>query len=299
MQLVIMSSVSDRVVVQMVHSTADLPHIISRLIPSILEATDAEVDLWTLDYSSDLKPSLPDRIDRVTLTTLSRTGNKPTGFAANHNRMFQSRNTCEDFVILNPDCILAPGAIDQLCSTKARIDRAGIVEGRQWPFEHPKEVDPLTFETPWASGAFCLIDGNFYREAKGMDEGFFMYLEDVDLSWRAWLSDYTVVYEPKSVVAHFSGGQFVRPDVVSSEEYFGLRNFLRLAYKFFGENGEDLALKFIQEEENLKDVEAVLHDFRTKIKPTLTPPHKQVSHPRLKILGVNRFHLVRLRLVPQ
>ena len=62
--------------------------------------------------------------------------------------------------LINPDCVPLPGSIDRLIERKT--DKVAIVEGRQWPFEHPKKYDQKTLETPWASGAFELIDSDFY-----------------------------------------------------------------------------------------------------------------------------------------
>lgn len=288
-----------RLVVQVVHGGEDLPHLLDLLIPSLSRSTTSEIELWALDYSSGIHRELPTSFDRVTVHWFGQIRDGDCGFAENHNFLFQARGTNDDFVILNPDCILTNGSIDRLVATKIKCARAAIVEGRQWPFEHPKEVDPLTNETPWASGAFALIDGRFYAECGGMDEGYFMYLEDVDLSWRAWLSGHSVVYESRAVVAHFSGGQFYRPDVISMEEHYGLRNFLRLAYKFFGEEGERRAIDLLEENGGVRGASQAIADYKALLKENVTPIAGNVSHPRVKILGVNRFHQLRLSLIPE
>ena len=289
----------DRVVVQIVFGSEDIDHLIHRLVPSLIRATSAEIDLWTLDYSSTSAPILPSRIGRVTIHSFGRNRNSATGFAENHNRLFAERGTMDDFVVLNPDCILADSSIDNLFATKNSKKEAAIVEGRQWPFEHPKEFDSSSYETPWASGAFSPIDGDFYAEIGGMDEGYFMYLEDVDLSWRAWLSGRAVVYEPRSVVAHFSGGPFYRSDVTSTEEYFGLRNFIRIAYKFFGDEGEARAVELLKEQVSQDVVRNVVEDYRLRIKPLVRRVEGSTIHAKVKILGVNQFHHVRKALIPR
>ena len=110
-----------------------------------------------------------DVIDVVDIVTA------PTGFAANHNTLFAQFPPDESFVILNPDCIPQTGAVDALIQRKDTVPRVAIVEGRQWPFEHPKEYDQVSMETPWASGAFALIDTQFYRSIGGMDDRYFLY----------------------------------------------------------------------------------------------------------------------------
>ena len=39
----------------------------------------------------------------------------------------------------------------------------------------------------------------------GFDEGYFMYVEDVDLCWRAWRAGWRVRYEPAGRVVHVIG----------------------------------------------------------------------------------------------
>ena len=76
-----------------------------------------------------------------------------------------------------------------------------------------------------------------------MDELYFLYAEDVDLSWRAWLKGYRVLYEPAAQIIHFTNGRFERDDLISNEQYYGLRNFILISRKFFGKKGEESAVK--------------------------------------------------------
>lgn len=50
---------------------------------------------------------------------------------------------------------------------------------------HPKTFNPATGLTGWCSGACVLIPNEIYKKIHGFDEDFFLYCEDVDLSWRA------------------------------------------------------------------------------------------------------------------
>jgi Predicted glycosyltransferases len=70
-----------------------------------------------------------------------------------------------------------------------------------------------------------------YRpESGGFDEHFQMYYEDLDLSWRARLAGYDIVYVPKSVVYHkynlsLSGQKLFR---VERNRYLVLMKHLRV-----------------------------------------------------------------------
>jgi GT2 family glycosyltransferase len=66
------------------------------------------------------------------------------------------------------------------------------------PGDEPQEVD-------WASGACLVIRRELIDRIGGLDEGFFMYSEDVDYCLRAWHAGYRVLYRPEAVVTHLGG----------------------------------------------------------------------------------------------
>ncbi|NKW80872.1 glycosyltransferase family 2 protein [Ochrobactrum pecoris] len=181
--------------------------------------------------------------------------------------------------------------IDRYDATKKPV---GIVEGRQWPFEHPKEYDPLDLTTPWASGAFCLFDTELYRSIGGMDERFFLYLEDVDVSWRMWLRGASVVYEPRAVTTHFTGGYFYRNDLVENEKFFSIRNFILLSRKFFGEEGEEKALEMLKDFPDKEVVAAAVKDVNENFQSLRHIEGIDLTKaPQIKVTGINQFHEIR------
>jgi GT2 family glycosyltransferase len=58
----------------------------------------------------------------------------------------------------------------------------------------------------FACGGAMLVRSDILREIGLFDSRYFMYGEDVDLCWRAWLSGHSVVYVPSAVVYHKYGG---------------------------------------------------------------------------------------------
>lgn len=65
-----------------------------------------------------------------------------------------------------------------------------------------------------AKGACILIPRKVLQKVGVFDEDFFIFFEETDLCFRIWLAGYTVVYEPKSVIYHFVGG-----DTTASDSY--------------------------------------------------------------------------------
>jgi GT2 family glycosyltransferase len=57
-------------------------------------------------------------------------------------------------------------------------------------------------EVAYGCGAALALRTGAVREVGGMDPRYFLYYEDVDLSWRLWLAGHRVVYQPTAVVVH-------------------------------------------------------------------------------------------------
>ncbi|MBI2168756.1 MAG: glycosyltransferase family 2 protein [Actinobacteria bacterium] len=60
-------------------------------------------------------------------------------------------------------------------------------------------------EVDWVSGAALWLRRDALDEVGGWDEGYFMYVEDVDLCWRLRRAGWRVVYEPAGEVVHVQG----------------------------------------------------------------------------------------------
>ena len=126
------------------------------------------------------------------------------GFGKAHNRLMAEafERGAGIYVAANPDGAFHPDAIVALAQMlKAHDDRA-LIEAMQFPQEHPKPYDPFTFETPWASGACFAIPRCIFEKTGGFDDAFFMYCEDVDLSWRARANGFAVRICPRAIFLH-------------------------------------------------------------------------------------------------
>ncbi len=62
----------------------------------------------------------------------------------------------------------------------------------------PREVD-------WVSGACFLVRKTAFEAVSGFDTGYFMYVEDLDLSWQLKKAGWRIFFEPRAVVVHDQG----------------------------------------------------------------------------------------------
>jgi GT2 family glycosyltransferase len=165
--------------------------------------------------------------------------NKRTlGFGANINRGVAA--TTAPFVIAsNPDIEATPGAVEALAAFAEAHPRCGIAapelqypDGRWQPSRrtfptirgtlvrrtplrrvlHPEQRQRQHYlldvrpEEPapsdWFLGAFLLLRREMLEELGGLDEGYHLYGEDIDLAYRARKAGWERWYVPDAVVVH-------------------------------------------------------------------------------------------------
>ena len=137
------------------------------------------------------------------------------GFGAGHNALMADAFAGDTglYIATNPDGAFHPGAITALCQMSAAHDHRSLIEAMQFPVEHPKIYDPYTFDTPWVSGACLLISRPLFDTLKGFDDAFFMYCEDVDLSWRARANGFATRICPRALFLHGVTNRLESPDM--------------------------------------------------------------------------------------
>jgi N-acetylglucosaminyl-diphospho-decaprenol L-rhamnosyltransferase len=162
------------------------------------------------------------------------------GFGTAANRGIAALRT-DLVLLLNPDTLVEPGTVKVLADTLDREPRLAAVGPRienldgslypsvrtfpsitdavghaflgfvkpanrftrryrmlDWDHAQPRDVD-------WISGTCMLLRRSAFDAVGGFDEGYFMYVEDVDLCWRLWRAGWRVAYEPAGRVVHTIG----------------------------------------------------------------------------------------------
>jgi GT2 family glycosyltransferase len=156
------------------------------------------------------------------------------GFSAGMNLLmtaaFESPD-CDAFLCLNPDGALHHAALSEMLAAAEQTPVA-LLEARQFPEEHPKPYDGQTGDTAWASGACLMIPRPVFTQLGGFDENFFMYLEDVDLSWRARSAGFPVKIVPKALFGHSVLNRAPNPETTKSLLLSG--RYLAKKWKDFG-----------------------------------------------------------------
>ena len=203
-----------------------LERCLPALLAQRLEAGDTFeviiVDNASTDGSREYLARLTDRDPRMRVLLNDRN----YGFAGPNNLAFDASRG-EFISTLNNDASPEAGWLAALLDSARRDPRIGSVASRM-VFDHAPDViqsagiaidraaiawDRLVgrpasaagssvVEVFGASAGAALYRSAMLRELGGFDPRFFMYLEDVDLAWRARLAGWKAVYAPHAIVRH-------------------------------------------------------------------------------------------------
>ena len=205
-----------------------------------------------------------------------QTGNN-IGFGAAHNILcdMAATESCDLYIGANPDGMFHHKALLELMDKKNIHQRNTLFELRQFPQEHPKDYDCLLHETQWCSGACFAIDPKFFLELGGFDSNFFMYCEDVDLSWRIRASGGRCILVPNALFLHDLSDDRARLDV----KFQMLRSGRYLGWKWWN----DAFVESMQREINSLGIS-------DSMQPSLRSSENRVSFCQEMIDKVCVFH---------
>jgi GT2 family glycosyltransferase len=191
-----------------------------------LPALEPQVD--ELVVIANVRGSVPAGVEALA-------NDRPLGFAANVN-LGLTRTTGEAVLVSNPDAVAEPGAVAALRDFMAGRPRCGVAgprmvfpdgspqpsrrrfptvggtvvrrtplrkvvrSRRHYHLDEPSPDGPV--EADWMLGGFLLLRRAMLDELGGLDAGFRLYGEDVDLQYRAMRAGWERWYVPAAVVRH-------------------------------------------------------------------------------------------------
>jgi GT2 family glycosyltransferase len=162
-----------------------------------------------------------------------------SGFAGGNNTGIKAL-AAKLYLLLNSDTLIRPGAIRTMLDTAKRFPEAGLISPRlEWP-DGQGQGSCFRFHTPfselmasartglidrflkryvvgmpvqeqithpeWTSFACVLIRREVFDEIGLLDDGYFMYFEDVEFCHRARNAGWSIAHNPDARVVHLRGG---------------------------------------------------------------------------------------------
>jgi GT2 family glycosyltransferase len=217
-----------------------------------------------------------------------------------------------DYVcILNPDTVVAEDTFKKVLAFAEKMPEVGIVgckliDGTGQFLPESKRNIP----TPWVSlqkifgnskpyyanhlsenqigkveilvGAFMLLKRQVYNDIKGFDEDFFMYGEDMDISYRVLKAGYQNYYNADTTVIHYKGESTLKDKVYAKRFNEAMQMFFKKHFKtnIFFEAMIWLGVKAItilnlQPKQEIVEVSSyvmVSDELNDNLKPKLTKP---------------------------
>jgi GT2 family glycosyltransferase len=244
------------------------PDLTINCVNSILALNVAEPqDIVVVDNASpdtsypQLRSRLPHGV-RLIRASMNR------GFGAGVN-LGMAAGTRENVLVLNPDTYFVDGSLEKalealhtdpaiglvgldltnpdgsrqysarrfysmldIVGRRTSLGRSGLLQKR---LTHHLMMDAwkpeLPFDAEWVMGTGFVVRRLIFEELSGMDEAYFLYMEDVDLCARIWHAGYRVVCVPGARLVHEHQRQSAG-SLVNRASRYHIKSLLRFRNKF-------------------------------------------------------------------
>jgi len=169
----------------------------------------------------------------------------------------------EYICILNPDTVVAEDTFTQTLAFAEKQTNLGIIGCRlidgkgiflpeskrniPTPWVSVKKIfgNPIPYyatqinqretgEVPVLVGAFMLLKKNTFNVLNGFDEDFFMYGEDVDISYRALQAGLKNFYFPQTTIIHYKGESTLKDFTYAKRFYKAMKLFYKKHFRNYG-----------------------------------------------------------------
>ena len=246
----------------------NVKHLLEQCLHSVLKAAlDLDVEVWVVDNAStdDSKNYLSPKFPEVKFVW----NEANVGFSKANNQAL-SDTSGEYILFLNPDTVLPEDTFKKCISFFETHENCGalgvrMVDGSGRYLKESKRG----FPSPWVSlckmlqlhrlfpqsarfakyyeghlpemqsnrvdilsGAFMMLSRKALHEVKGFDERFFMYGEDIDLSYRIQQAGFLNYYLPEITIVHYKGKSTTPKSAFHINHFYGAMELF--AQKHFG-----------------------------------------------------------------
>jgi GT2 family glycosyltransferase len=202
---------------------ANMLHHLKRCLPSLYEQQYSNYEVLLVDnHSTDGSVEFV-RAEFPAVKVIENEAN--LGYAAGNNVGFKHADGAY-VCVLNPDTHVAPDMLAELVRAMEADPGTGLATSRILLMDQPQSINTCGNEITFTGLTFCrglnqpmekypkheyvsavsgaafLIRRDVLEEIGGFDEDFFTYYEETDLSLRALLAGYKILYAPSSILWH-------------------------------------------------------------------------------------------------
>ena len=218
--------------------------LVTRCLESLRSEGDVSghiVETWVVDNASS--DGTPDHLRQVAPWANLISNGENRGFAAACNQGVMAAAPADAILLLNPDAILLPGALDLMARHLTDHPAVGAVGPRMlnadgtlqpsrrrfptlatafWESSFLQQCFPrnptaqryyyadrdegATQPVDWLMGACLMIRRAAWDDTGGLDEGFFLYFEETDWFKRGSDLGWGAIYLPAAAAVHKGGG---------------------------------------------------------------------------------------------
>jgi GT2 family glycosyltransferase len=162
--------------------------------------------------------------------------------------------------ILNPDTVVAENTFEDLLQFADKQSNLGILgcrlidgQGRFLPESKRHVPRPIVAikkmlgfpksyyvsnldekdigNSPVFVGAFMLMKRDVYNQVQGFDEDYFMYGEDIDISYKVEQAGYNNTYNGKATIIHYKGESTLKDQTYANRFYGAMQIFYNKHFK--------------------------------------------------------------------
>jgi len=232
------------------------PKLVTECLASLLpELSDIEAHVMVVDnLSGDDSPEvirawLAENDVKGKVTFIQSNSN--SGYAAGNNIGIRACNA-QYYLLLNSDTLIRQGAIKIILDTAHSFPEAGIISPRiEWPdgtgqescfqfrtpiselieasqtyfvaglfrrFKPNWPVQTQIARPPWVAFSCVLVRAEVFRQVGLLDEGYFMYAEDMEFSHRVRKAGWDIVHNPEARVVHMPASSSTIKEVIQKKE---------------------------------------------------------------------------------